>query len=66
VAIQDRESLMLLLAWGYFAAALRGEVPREFSRGAVRAWLESDSPLAVEKLAHIAPVQRREWLDELT
>jgi hypothetical protein len=55
---------MLLLAWGYFATALRGEAPRELSRGAVRAWLESGSPLAAERLAHIAPAQRGGWLDE--
>lgn len=29
------------LAWGYHAAAVRGEAPREVSTGSIAAWLET-------------------------
>jgi hypothetical protein len=64
MATGDRDLLFLLLAWGYFAAAARGEAPREVSFGAIRVWLESGSPLAAQRLARIPAAQRTAWLDE--
>lgn len=65
MAAGDRDSLFLFLAWGYFAAAARGEVPREVSFGAVRSWIESGSPLAAQRLVRVPVAQRTAWLDEI-
>ena len=49
-----------LLAWGYYSAAIRGEIPRLVSEKRVREWLAG-----TQMCQRVAPHRREQWISQV-
>ena len=49
-----------LLAWGYYSAAIRGEIPRLVSEHRVREWLAG-----TQMCQRVAPHRREQWISQV-
>ena len=49
-----------ILAWGYYSAAIRGEIPRLVSEKRVREWLAD-----TQMCQRVAPHRREQWISQV-